>query len=94
MQLIQRIWCIGELPTELLWIILILIPKPNSEARQGIGLLETVWKVLEGVIDTSVKQTVEFHDSLHGFKPNHGTGTAIIELKLWQELAIIINSKI
>ena len=88
-KLIQHIWDTGELPKELLWIVLVLIPKPNTTVRRGIGLLETVWKVLEGIIDTRVKEKVEFHDCLHGFKQHRGTGTATIELKLWQELAAL-----
>ena len=53
--------------------------------------IETVWKVVEveAIMDTRVKAVVEFHDFLHGFRPQRGTGTAILEVKLAQELACV-----
>ena len=41
-------------------------------------MLEVMWKVVEGVIDTLVKAAVQFHDVLHGFHAGRGTGTAIM----------------
>ena len=54
---------------------------------RGIGLLEVVWKLIEAIIDTRVRSKVTLHDCLHGFTARRGTGTAIIEAKLQQELA-------
>eukprot|EP00957_Ditylum_brightwellii_P133838 10205282-Ditylum_brightwellii.AAC.1 len=34
-------------------------------------------------------EVVKFHDCLHGFRTGRGTGTAIIEAKLAQQLAYI-----
>jgi exonuclease III len=78
----------GEVPEEVRWSLLILLPKGDGGVR-GIGLLELVWKHVEAIIDTRVKKAVRFHDSLHGFTLNRGTGTAMIEAKLQQELANI-----
>lgn len=50
---------------------------------------ETVWKLVEVIIDNRVKKVVKSHDVLHGFAPKQGTSTAILEAKLQQELAAI-----
>ena len=70
---------------ELGWTLLVIIPKFGTYT-QGIGMLEVMWKVVEGVIDTLVKSEVQFHDVLHGFHAGRGTGTAIMELKTSQDL--------
>ena len=80
--LIQSIWEKGELPTQLTWVIIILIPKGKGDFR-GIGLLEPIWKVMENVIDGRL-QIIQLHDCLHGFMKGRGTGTATIEAKLAQ----------
>jgi len=90
-QLMQHMWSTGQLSTELTWSIQVLSPKPNGGAR-GIGLLEVVWKLMEAINDTRVKEVIEFHDCLHGFHSGRGprgTDTAVIEAKLIQQLAAI-----
>jgi hypothetical protein len=42
-QLVQAAWNHGEIPRQLLWIIVVLIPKGGGDYR-GIGLLEPIWK--------------------------------------------------
>ena len=64
---------------------MVLIPKGGGGYR-GIGLLEPIWKVIEVIMDKRLNE-VEFRDSLHGFRAGRGTGTAIIEAKLAQQLA-------
>jgi hypothetical protein len=61
-----------------------LIPKGGGDYR-GIGLLEPIWKVLEWIIDHRL-DAIELHDCLHGCRANRGTGTAVIEAKLAQQL--------
>ena len=73
------------MPTEPGWTMLVLIPKLNADT-QGIGLLEIVWKVMEAVIDIQIKSVVQLHDFLYRFHAGRGVGTAIVELKLAQEL--------
>lgn len=68
--------------------MVVLLPKPDGGA-QGIGLLEVIWKVLATIIDTRVTASIQFHDTLHGFCTRRGTGTAIIEAKIVQQLAAI-----
>ncbi len=45
-QLIQAAMTNGIVPCQLLWIIVVLIPKGGSDYH-GIGLLEHIWKVIE-----------------------------------------------
>jgi hypothetical protein len=48
--LVQAIWDHGEIPPQLLWVIIVLIPKGGGD-YWGIGLLEPMWKVCERVMD-------------------------------------------
>jgi len=66
-QLIQHMWSTGQLPAELTWSIQVLMHKPNR-GTGGIGLLEAAWKLMEAIVDTRVKEVIEFHDCLHGFR--------------------------
>ena len=86
-QLVQAAWTHGEIPRQLLWIIVVLIPKGGGDYR-GIGLLEPIWKVIERIIDHRLDGFV-LHDSLHGCQSNRGMGMAIIEAKLAQQLAYL-----
>ena len=92
-EILQRIWRTGEIPQELGWTILILIPKETTDTW-GVGLLYTLWKVEEALIDTRLQTSLQMHDVLYGFRTRRGTGVAIIELKLSQELATIDKSPI
>ncbi len=75
------------IPRQLLWSIVVLIPKGGGHYR-GIGLLEPIWKCIERVIDHRL-DSIELHDSLHGCCNKRGTGTAIIEAKLAQQLSYL-----
>ena len=85
-EIFQHMWKTGEIPQELGWTFLILITKGTTDTR-GIGLLDTLWKVVEAPIDTRLHASLQFHYVLHGFWARRGTGTAIMELKIPQELA-------
>jgi hypothetical protein len=52
----------------------------------GVGLLEPMWKVCEHVMDTRLNR-IQFHESLHSCCNGLGTGTAVMEAKLAQQLA-------
>ena len=67
---------------------MVLIPKGTTEKR-GIILLENLWKVVEALIDTRLCSSLQMHDVLHRFRYRRGTGTAIMELKLAQEISRI-----
>ena len=78
-------WETGSILVELGWTIMVLISKVNADTW-GIGLIEVVWKVVGEVIDNQIKSVVQFYNVLHGFYAGRGTGTAIVELKISQDL--------
>jgi hypothetical protein len=86
-QLVQAAWTHDTIPCQLLWIIVVLIPKGSGDYR-GIRLLEPVWKCIKKVIDHRL-EAIDLHDSLHGCRNNCRTGTAIIEAKLAQHLSYL-----
>ena len=49
--IINHMWRTGEISQDLGWKILVLTPKGTTNT-QGIGLLETLWKMVEALIDT------------------------------------------
>jgi len=71
----------------LLWSIVALIPKGGGDYR-GIGLLEPIWKVLEWIMDCRL-DAINLHDCLHGCRAKRGTGTAVVEAKMAQQLSYL-----
>ena len=86
-ELVQRAFSHGDLPQALSRSILVVIPKPQGGNR-GLGLLETLLKLIEKIIDVRLTSAITFHPGLHGFRKKRGCGTAILECKLEQEKAI------
>ncbi len=84
-ELIQAIWERGEIPEQMSWMVVVLLPKGGGNFR-GIGLLNLFWKVVEKIMVRRLG-SIEFHACLHGGLPKRGTGTATIEAKLAQQLA-------
>ena len=66
----------------------VLIPKGTTDA-QFIGLLETLWKVVEALIGTRQNASLQFHDILHRLWARRGLRTAIMDLKPAQELSSV-----
>jgi hypothetical protein len=87
-ELVQHAFKTGELPTEIQWSVLVLIPKGSGGCR-GIGLLEICWKVISKIMDFRMKQGIDFDDSIHGFRAERGTSTANIEAKLQMQLSCV-----
>jgi hypothetical protein len=83
-KLVQTVWDTGEVPTPLRWVIVVLLPKGGD--YRVIGLLEPIWKIIERVMKVRLV-AIELHESLHGCRNKRGTGTAMIEAKLAQQLA-------
>ena len=88
LETVQNMWRMGDIPQGLGWTILVLIIKGTLDTRV-IVILETLWKVVETLIDTRLRASLQFHDVIHGFRAVRGTATAIMELKIAQELAIL-----
>ena len=59
-------------------MVIVLLPKGEGDYR-GIGLLDPCWKVVEKIMVCRLAAI--------GGLPKRGTGTAIIEVKLAQQLA-------
>ncbi len=83
--LIQATWESGTVPTQMSWVVIVLLPKGGGDYR-GIGLLDPMWKVVEKIMVTWMS-CLELHDCLHRGLPRQGMGTAITEVKLHQQLA-------
>jgi hypothetical protein len=86
-ELIRHCFDTGELSQSACFSTLVLIPKSDGGVR-GIGLLESVWKVMSMIIKERMSRTIQFDDMLHGFRPGRGTGTAILEARLHLDRSI------
>jgi hypothetical protein len=84
-ELIRTIWDWGEIPEQMSWMVIVLLPNSGGDF-QGIGLLNPCWKVVEKIMVCRLA-AIEFHPCLHGGLPKRGTGTATIKAKLAQQLA-------
>ena len=70
-------WLTGDIPQDLGWTILFLIQKGSTNTI-GIGLVETLYKVVEALIKTCLCSSLQMHDILHEFRAGRGKGTAIM----------------
>ena len=87
-EIVQHLWRTGDIPQELGWTLLFLIPKGTTN-KWVIGLLETLWKVVEALTDNFLRASLQLYNILHGFRSGRRIWTAIMDLKLAQELASI-----
>jgi len=85
--MVQHAFATGVVPTCVRSNTLVLIPKPKPGQVRGIGLLEPIWKLISAIVNIRLMANIEFHDDLHGFLPERGTGTACLEAKLAAQLA-------
>ena len=86
--MVHFMWDHGTIPTGMVFIILILIPKVNSDTQEK-GLLEVIWKVMDAINDTRIKKSVKFHAILRGFCAGRGMGTDIVELNIVEDLTSV-----
>jgi hypothetical protein len=84
-KLLQAVWTTGTVPTQMSWMIIILLPKGRGDYF-GIGLLDPIWKVIKKFMVLWLS-AIKLHDCLHGGFPRQGIRTAIMEVKLQQQLA-------
>ena len=71
--IVQHIWQMGEIPQEFGWAVLVLVLKRTTYTR-GIGLLETLWKLVEALIDTRLRASLQLYDVIHGLGLNRDGG--------------------
>ena len=76
-------WQRRDIPRDLGWTILVIISKDNTYTQE-IGMLKLLWKVVEAIIDTPMRESVRLHDILHGFRAGRGNETRIFGVKLVQ----------
>ena len=81
-------WRTGDIPQGFWCTILVLIPKGTTYTRV-IVLLDTLCKVVESLMDTLLRSSLQFHDVLHGFPDRRGMGTAIMKLNTAQDISSI-----
>ena len=75
----------GVLGEEETWQALVLIPKGGGDYL-GIGLVEVVWKLVAMILNCCFTASITYHESLHGFRAGHSTGTTTLEVKLIQQV--------
>jgi len=86
-EMVQHAFLTGVVPTRARSNTLVLIPKPEPGQVRGIGLLEPIWKLISAIVHLRLMKHIKFHEDLHGFLPERGTGTACLEAKLAAQLA-------
>ena len=62
-KLIQIIWELGQIPQQMQWMIVVLLPKGGGN-YYVIGLPKPFWKSVEVIMDKRL-QSIESHDCLH-----------------------------
>ena len=70
------------------WAVLFLFPKGKMDTW-GVGLLESLCKVVYAIIDTLLGESFCLHDVVHGFRTGRGRGTAILDLNMAHEMTIM-----
>ena len=85
--LVQK--CIGEgvIPQAFEYGILVIIPKDDTGGVRGIGLLESIHKLISQVINLRMATSIQFCEEVHGFRKQRGTFTAIGETKIRTQMA-------
>ena len=49
-------------------------------------MIEFLWKVVASLLNLRLMSAITYHNALHRFRADHGTGTAALEAKLVQQL--------
>ena len=63
--LTQCMWQHGYIPTDMGWTVLFLAPKINTDTHV-IGLMETLWEVVEEIVYIHLRESTSFHNVLRG----------------------------
>ena len=85
MDIVQYMCRTVEILLELGCTILVLTPKGNIDTR-GIGILKTLWKVVEAIINTQLQASIQFHYVLHGFRSGRGSGMVTVDINISKQL--------
>ena len=82
MKIIQIAFKDGKFPNAFAYGVLVLIPKDDAGGVRGIGLLETLHKLISAIINMRLAKSINFCQAIHGFRRGRGCYTAIGETKL------------
>ena len=85
MEIERAYLCDEKLVEESTCLELLLLNKGGGDFP-GMGLIEVLWKEIFTIIDNQLGKEIEFHDVLHGFRSNRGTGTDSLEAKFLHHL--------
>jgi hypothetical protein len=75
----------GKILQQLIWVIVVLLLKGGGD-YQGIGLLEPIWKVVEGIMDWQLN-ALPLHEALHWYCNRGSMQTTILKAKMAWQLA-------
>ena len=78
----------GVLPEEAAWQAVVLIPKEGGDYR-GIGLVEVIWKAVVVILNFRFTAAITYHEFLHGFRADHGTGITTLDIKLIHQVVAL-----
>ena len=67
-----------------------MIPKGKGGCR-GIDFVGVMWNLVVDILNRRLTAFIAYHYFLRGFWAGRGTGTAILETKLLQKLAILME---
>ena len=81
--IVQAAFCDGKLSDESMRQTAVLIQTGKRDFHR-IGMVEVLWNSVEGLLNRRITSDIMFHDVLHSFRANRGTGTATLESKLLQ----------
>ena len=82
--LIKATWKSATVPTQMSWMVIMLLPKGGGEYC-GIGLLDPMWKVVKKIMVDQMS-CLGLHDCLQSGLPYRSKGTTIKEVMLDQQL--------
>ena len=85
--LVRECFVLGTSPKAFTYGTLVIIPKDDKGGVGGIGLLETIHKLISAIINLRISLTVEFCEAVHGFRQRRGCFRAIGETKIRMQKA-------
>ena len=65
---IQDIFKSKKLPESVCNQTLVMIPKEDQGEFRGIGLIETMWKILSSIINSRIQRGINYQEFVHGFR--------------------------
>ena len=70
-KIVVRSWE-GDIPDAFSLGVLVIIPKDDKGGTRGIGLLETIHKLISQIINMRMSKAINFCESVHRFREKGG----------------------